>query len=513
VGDLPDSVDCLVVAVAAEAACDVLEEAHARGIRAAIVLAAGFGEGGHGKARAARLRALADKGMRICGPNCFGLVSVKPGLAAYSGPLSRPLRPGPVAIVSQSGGLGANAFAPLMVDRELGFSHFVSCGNQIGTTIEDYVEYFVDDPEITVIAAVIEELKNPRKLVRVARTARARRKSLVFFHAGRSAVGQVMVQSHTGALAGNAELLAAFLRRCGIVQVDRYDEFVETIELFAIAPRDEAIGNEFVVLSGSGGGAAVAADALADAGAALASLNPQVQERIAAALPEFGSITNPIDGTGAIYDDPTLLPKIFDAILADPARPTLAASVAARPAGNETMQRFARTFADAARTSGRTVVAYQYSPLGGPLDPEIVRTLHGAQVPLLLGISNAMGALRHLPLRREYWTRASTEDASDRAGNGSGPGMGGDPGRRDFLDIRDALIASGVPVVETSFAHSEDDAVALQRRLGDAVAVKAEAPGLLHKSDLGCAQRRLRGRCADPAHDHGYRRSLCRDHR
>jgi acetate---CoA ligase (ADP-forming) len=486
VGDLPDSVDCLLVAVAADATCDVLEEAHARGIRAAIVLAAGFGEGGHGKARAARLRSLADKGMRICGPNCFGLISVKPGLAAYSGPLSRPLRPGPVAIVSQSGGLGANAFAPLMVDRELGFSHFVSCGNQIGTTIEDYVEYFVDDPEITVIAAVIEELKNPRKLLRVARTARAQRKSLVFFHAGRSAVGQVMVQSHTGALAGNAEILAAFLRRSGIVQVDRYDEFVETIELFAIAPRDETIGKEFVVLSGSGGGAAVAADALADAGAALASLHPQVRERIAAALPEFGSITNPIDGTGAIYDDPTLLPKIIDAILADPARPTLAASVAVRPAGSETMRRFARTFADAARTSGRTVVAYQYSPLGGPLDPEIVRTLHGAQVPLLLGISNAMGALKHLPLRREYWTRAVTEDAADRVDNGSGPATGDDPGRWDFLDIRDALIASGVPVAETSLAHSEDDAVIVQRRLGGAVAVKAEAPGLLHKSDLGC---------------------------
>src|SRR5262245_59925306 len=150
------------------------------------------------------------------------------------------------------------------------------------------------------------------------------------------------------------------------------------------------------------------------------------------------------------------------------------------------MRRFARTFADAARTSGRTVVAYQYSPLGGPLDPEIVRTLHCAQVPLLLGISNAMGALRHLPIRREYWTRVAPEDVPDRAANGSGPGTGGDPARLDFLGIRDALIASGVPVLETSHAHSEDDAVALQRRLGRAVAVKAESPGLLHKSDLGC---------------------------
>jgi len=203
-------------------------------------------------------------------------------MAAYSGPLARPLRSGPVAIVSQSGGLGANVFAPLMTDREIGFSHFISCGNQIGTTVEDYIEYLVEDPEIAVIAAVVEQLKNPRKLISVARTANARRKSLVFFQAGRSAAGKIMVQSHTGALAGNSEILAAFLRRCGIVQVDRYDEFVETIALFAIAPRDETIGDQFVVISGSGGGAAIAADAMHDADAPLATLHTATRERIAA---------------------------------------------------------------------------------------------------------------------------------------------------------------------------------------------------------------------------------------
>lgn len=492
VSDLPASVDCLVVAVAADAACDVLDEAHARGIPAAIVLAAGFGEGGHGHARAARLRVLADQGMCICGPNCFGLISVKAGFAAYSGPLSRPLRRGSVAIVSQSGGLGANVFAPLMTDRALGFSHFVSCGNQIGATVEDYIAYFVDDPEITVIAAVIEQLKNPRKLIQVARTAHARRKSLVLFQAGRSAAGQIMVQSHTGALASNAEILAAFLRRCGIVQVERYDEFVETVELFAIAPRDETVGNELVVISGSGGGAAIAADALHDAGASLASLHPATKERIASVLPEFGSITNPIDGTGAIYDDPALLPKIVDALLTDPARPIIAASIAAKPVGNETMRRFARTFADAARTSGRTVVAYQYSPLGGPLDSEIIKTLHDAQVPLLLGISNAMGALKNLPLRRAYWARAAQSAAPEQAGNNSDAGLGDLP-QWDFLTARQALVASGVPVVDAGIAHSADEAVALLRQFGTAVAIKAEAPDLLHKSDLGC----VRLGCAD----------------
>jgi acetate---CoA ligase (ADP-forming) len=483
VRELPPSVECIVVAVAAEAACDVLEDAHTHGIRAAIVLAAGFGEGGHGEARAARLCALADQGMSICGPNCFGLINVRTGMAAYSGPLARPLRAGTVAIVSQSGGLGANAFAPLMTDREIGFSHFISCGNQIGTTVEDYIEHLVDDPEVTVIAAVVEQLKNPRKLINVARKANAQRKSLVFFQAGRSAAGKIMVQSHTGALAGNSEILAAFLRRCGIVQVDRYDEFVETIALFAIAPRDETIGDEFVVISGSGGGAAIAADAMHDAGAPLATLHPATRERIAAVLPEFGSITNPIDGTGAIYDDPALLPKIFEAIVADPGRPVLAASLSARPAGSEIMRRFAKTFADGARASGRTVVAYQYSPLGGPLDGEIIKTLHSAQVPLLLGIANAMGALKYLPIRREHWTRAATEHAEH-----TGLAAGNDPVDWSFLSARKALVASGVNVVEAGLAQSEDEAVALFQKLGTSVAIKAEAPGLLHKSDLGCVR-------------------------
>src|SRR5262249_20429178 len=148
VRELPPAVECIVIAVGAEAACDVLEEAFAHGIRAAIVLSAGFGEGGHGGARGPRLRALAARGMCICGPNCFGLINLKAGMAAYSGPLMRPLRAGPVALVSQSGGLGASVFAPLMTDRELGFSYFVSCGNQLGATIEDYVPYLSAHPPL-----------------------------------------------------------------------------------------------------------------------------------------------------------------------------------------------------------------------------------------------------------------------------------------------------------------------------------------------------------------------------
>ena len=186
VGDLPQTVDCLVVAVGAEAACSVLEEAQARGIGAAIVLSAGFGEGGHLESHAERVRAVAESGMRICGPNCFGIVNVRSGAAMFSGVVPRTLIAGPVALVSQSGSLGNFVFSPLMRDRKLGFSHFISCGNQLGTTIEDYAEYLVEDPDVKVIAVILEALKNPRKLSAVARRAHAQEKSMIFCQVGKS---------------------------------------------------------------------------------------------------------------------------------------------------------------------------------------------------------------------------------------------------------------------------------------------------------------------------------------
>ncbi len=482
IGDLPKDVDCLVVAVAAETACSVLEAGQAHGIPAAVVLSAGFGEGGQLDSRAHRVRAVADKGMAICGPNCFGIINVRSGAASFSGVAPKAMAPGSVALISQSGSLGNFAFGPLVRDRKLGFSHFISCGNQIGTTVEDYVDCLVDDPAVTVVACIIEALKKPDKLMRAARRAHAQRKSLAFFHVGTSATGQVMIRSHTGALAGDTEILRAFLRRCGIVQTDSYDQFVETIELFANAPLDTTLGDEVVLVSGSGGSAAVAADCLDAAGMTLATLDAATSERLRAILPEFASPTNPIDATGVVYDDPALLPALFAAIFAQGGRPIIAATVNVAPV--DRLRRIADAIADAARSSGRTIVAYQSSPLG-PLDDEIVRTLHAAKVPLLLGIQNAMGALRQLKQRRDLAVLAASASPDD-----------GKPVVRaavkpmplDFLAARQELAAAGIPVVETALAASAQDAAAIMRRLGQPVALKAEAAGLLHKSDLGCVK-------------------------
>ena len=478
VSELPDSVDCLVIAIPARAACDVMEQAFARGIGAAVVLASGFEDSDKHGPLGMRLKALAHKGMAICGPNCFGIVNVKSGAVAFNGVVPQAMQHGPIALVSQSGSLGNFAFGPLVRDRKLGFSYFVSCGNQAGLTVEDYLEYFVDDPDVKVIAAIVEDLKNPRKLERVAAAARARQKPMVFVQIGRSAAGQTMTRSHTGALAGNAEVMAAFLRRCGIVQADGYDEFVETVALFASAPEDAACGSDVVLISGSGGGAALAADQLDAAGLKLAKLSDATGERIRAVLPDIGDVTNPIDATGAVFYDPGIMGRLHEAVASDPSRPIIATAVNAGPAPHDRMRQIANAIAGAARASHSTIVTYQVSPLG-PLDGEMVASLQDARVPLLMGTASAMGALKHLPRYRAMMGKAA---ATATLAPAAAPADWG------FMNARQVLSDNGVAIVDAVLARSENDARAAFRHFGGPVVLKAEAPGLQHKSDIGCVR-------------------------
>ena len=477
---LPSTPDCVVAAIGAEKSCDALEEAYARGTRAAVVLAAGFGEGGHGDDRGRRLRALSAGGMAISGPNCHGVLNVRDKVAAYGGEVPVPPKSGSVALVSQSGGLTRNAFIPLMTKRGVGFNYVVSCGNQLGVSVEDYIEYFLADDQVTTVAAHIESLRNPAKLRALALDAHRRAKTIIMFQTGRSAAGQQLVQSHTGAIVSDAKVFSAFLRRCGIVQVDYYEEFVECIELFAHAPARDQLGAGVAVISGSGGGATVAADVLADVGTPLAVFNTSTHEKIKAALPDFGTVSNPIDATGSVYSDTAMLPKLIDAVLTDPDRPIAAAAL---PIPRAQIVRFADAIAQAARATGRTVVAYQASPLGETLYPEVVETLHGASVPIILGVSNAMRCLKYLTRRQDLRERALTyADAAPAPRIEPQPRINGSS---SFLELRAAMAALEVPIVPSSFADSEDAAVAIAREFNAPVAIKAESPGLTHKSDAG----------------------------
>lgn len=485
VSDIPGQVDCVVVAIPAPGVVDVLENAYAAGVRGAVVLSSGFGEGGHSDAeRVARIAALADRGMSICGPNCYGVLNVHTGAAAFSGRIADPLVKGGVGLVSQSGGFSNVVADPLMEDRNVGFSSVISCGNQLGLSVEDYLGYLADDPATKVLAAFVEGFRNPAKLADAARRAAVAGKPIIVLKSGRTEAGKAAARSHTGALSGSTEVLTALLRRLGIIQVSGIDELIETIALFAVTDIARPISREIVVVTGSGGEGSHAADAAASAGLGMATLSDTVSARILDALPEFGAASNPLDGTGTIFESDDLFPRLFDAVLSDERDDVVAVNLSARTPKESfaPMRQFAHAVAKAAGSGRRTIVTYGTSALGSD-DRQLIDTVQSARIPYLAGTQYAMRAIASLYEYQRNRGRVATAEPLTPPKPAARADL--PAGVLPFLTARDLLADFGVPVAETGLATSAEDAAALADRIGYPVAVKAEAANLVHKSDVG----------------------------
>jgi len=483
VAAIPGGVESVVAAVPAPGVADLLEESFAAGVRGAVVLASGFGEAGHAEEhRVARLRALAARGMAICGPNCYGVFNLQTGAATFSGPLADPMVAGSVALVSQSGGFSSLISDPLMEDRGVGFSFLVSCGNQLGTSVESYLEYFVEDPGTKVLAAFVEGFREPWKLEQIAARARQLDKPIVVLKAGRTAAGKRAALSHTGSISGSTQILASMLDRYGILQVDGLDELCEAICLFAVLGKQPLPGRDIIVVTGSGGEGAHVADAMEQVGLHLAPLTDETKTALASALPDFGAADNPVDGTGTMFENPELLPRLLSSLLHG-SQCLIAVNLGAHPPRGDyaPMRRFAQVMTDFAKDNDGRFIGYTTSALG-PVDHELADMLHTARIPFLLGTQKSMKAISLLLDYAAYRDRRPTA-----AGRPTKPAESKFAlGVLSFLQSKELLEAFGIPVVETALATTAAEAVAAATSLRYPVALKVESAQLLHKSDAGC---------------------------
>jgi acetate---CoA ligase (ADP-forming) len=483
VAAIPGGVESVVAAVPAPGVADLLEESFAAGVRGAVVLASGFGEAGHmEEERVARLRALAARGMAICGPNCYGVFNLQTGAATFSGPLADPMVAGSVALVSQSGGFSSLISDPLMEDRGVGFSFLVSCGNQIGTSVESYLEYFVEDPGTKVLAAFVEGFREPWKLEQIAARARQLDKPIIVLKAGRTAAGKRAALSHTGSISGGTEILASILDRYGILQVDGVDELCEAISLFAVIPKKPPPSRDIIVVTGSGGEGAHVADAMEQVGLNLAPLTDETKSALASALPDFGAADNPVDGTGTMFENPELLPRLLSSLLGG-SQCLIAVNVGAHPPRGDyaPMRVFARVMADFAKEHEGRLIAYTTSTLG-PVDHELADMLHNVRIPFLLGTQRSMKAIS---LLLSYATHRDRRPIA--AGEPAKPAeQRFTSGVLSFLQSKELLETFSIRVINTVLAKTAAEAVAAAGSLGYPVALKVESAQLLHKSDAGC---------------------------
>ena len=413
IASIPEPVDCVVSAVPNRHVPDLLESAANAGVRAAVVFAAGFGEiGGEGKVRQARLEALSnERDFLICGPNCYGVLNVHGKAPLFASTIPPGFLAGSVALISQSGGLSTTIANALMLNRHVGLSHIVSCGNQAGATVEEYFNYFVDDENTGVIAAFVEGFKQPHKLLAVARKAAARNKPIIVLKGGRSEVSQRAAATHSGSVAGSAEIFDAAFRQGGIVSVRSLNELIDTISIFSCDGfvKKYKGGRGIGVLSGSGGECTLVSDAAANVGLEVPELTETTKSQLQEAVADFGNMNNPLDGTGAMYDDEKIFPRLLQALIDDANIDVVTVNLEAndpRPKELKSGNRFAAATQKAAASSNKSIACFS-SVVGGPVDPEILLPLRQTGVPLMEGAECAMAAIRNLAGYYEF--RKNTE--------------------------------------------------------------------------------------------------------
>jgi acyl-CoA synthetase (NDP forming) len=483
----PEPADTVVVAIPAEQVPAVLTAAVERGVRGAVVLSSGFGEAGPaGQARQATLERLAaERGLLVCGPNCYGVFNIRLGSATFSADMRDPL-PGSVAVVSQSGGFSHAIAEHLMLQRRVGLSYIVSCGNQAGVTVEDYVEFLVDDDDTAVIGVFVEGFKQPDKLRRVAARARELRKPIVALKVGRSENARQAMLAHTGSLAGTPEIIEAMLRQSGIVQVTSLNEMLDTLTLLPAARTVRRPGWRTAVLSGLGGECGRVADVADREGVELPPLSPASIEALRAVMPEFGNPRNPLDGTGAMYESSAIFPALVDTLLGDDTIDVLAVNMRAnvpRPGGWAPSREFARVLEAAVRKGTDRLVFCFGSHAAGDLDQDVVAPLAEAGVPYLEATETAMQALRHAREYHRFLARPARPALASPA-----RGAAATPATSRVLPNAEAmrlLREFGIPLAETSPATDAEAAVKAAERVGYPVALKIDSPDIVHKTDVG----------------------------
>ncbi|NPA04746.1 MAG: acetyl CoA synthetase [Crenarchaeota archaeon] len=319
---IPDSVDMAVIAIPAPKVPDVVCDACKKGVKVSVIISSGFSEVGNHELERRVVETAKSCGMRIVGPNVFGVIYTPIGLNATFGPPEVPR--GSVAVITQSGALGLALLYRFMGVKGLGFSAMLSLGNMSDIDFADAIWVLGEDEHTRVIALYVEGLRplRGRAFIEAARHA-AKKKPIVAIKAGRSKRGSKAVASHTGSMAGDVSIYQAAFRKAGVFMVRSLSGLLDASLLFSLQPIPPQPWRGVMIVTNGGGLGVLAVDAMEELGVTLAKLSPETRSKIRSMLPWFASTLNPIDTTASITTD-TYLEVLHAAVDAPDASAVLA---------------------------------------------------------------------------------------------------------------------------------------------------------------------------------------------
>lgn len=480
VAAIPDPVDLAVIVLSAERTVEALEACGQRGIRAAILIASGFGElGAGGREREAQLREVARRyGMRFIGPNCVGVMDT---YAPIDTSFIRTMPgQGGIGFVSHSGAVcgGTMDWASAV---GVGFSRIISLGNQADVDAADALDSLAVDAHTRVVVAYIEGLPDGRRFVEAAVRLTAH-KPLVVLKAGRTLSGARAVASHTGALAGADQAFQAACRRAGAILVEDLEELVDAG--IALTYRRSLRGPRIAILTNAGGPAAEGADALDRQGLRLTDLAEETQARLRACCPPGAMVGNPVDMLGG--PQPEHYTAALGVLLAAPEVDGVMAVFV--PQALTAPHDVAVAVGRAAEAAEKPVVC---AISGGGGIRAAARTLHAHSVPHYLTPARAalgLGALRRYGLIRARPLPVPQPVTGVDRGRALDLVQTAGTNRQRVLDPQtgaEVAAAYGLSVPPSGLASSAEEAAALAEQVGYPVVLKRVAPGMVHKSDAG----------------------------
>jgi acetyltransferase len=486
--------DLAVVATPAAAVPTVLDDAAKAGVRHAVVLAAGFGEtGSKGKELEARLREQARRlAIRMIGPNCLGLM--RPGIGLNATFARTGARPGPIALVSQSGAV-CTALIDWAWAAGVGFSSVVSMGAAIDLDIGEILDYLLYDHDTHSILLYLEGVREARRFISALRAA-ARSKPIVVLKVGRHLSGQRAALSHTGSMVGNDAVFEAVLRRSGVVRARTYPDLFAAARMLA-TDRLPA-GDRLAIVTNGGGPGVMAADACVDAHVSLAALGEATLGKLNALLPPNWSHANPID----ILGDATLdrFNGALEAVLADPQVDGVLAMfcpqalVTAREVASGLLPRIEATTKPVLTAwlgehdvrAGRELIEAAGMPAFSA--PESAVAAFGT----LAEYQRAQQLLLEVPspLASTAPTRCDEAQALFESIAAASRTLMTEP------ESKQLLACFGIPTPRTVIATTADEAAAAASSVGYPVALKILSPDIAHKSDIGGVKLNVRDAAA-----------------
>jgi len=480
IADIEDRVDLVTITVPAKFVIESVEKCARHAVRHIQIITSGFSEVGNIEAEKKIVKIAKSQGIRILGPNIFGLYSAACSMnATFS---ATRIRPGHVAILTQSGALGVAMIGKTAVDN-IGLSAIVSTGNKCDIDENDLLKYLVPQKETRVILMYIEGVKNGRKLIETLKWA-TEKKPIIVIKSGRSKRGAMAAASHTGSLAGSDEIFDAIMKQCGVIRAETLTQAFNWAKFLAFSPRPS--GNQTVIITNGGGVGVLATDTSEKYGIDLYDDQIVLKQVFGSAVPSFGSTKNPIDITGGAnsdhYQQALTAPvnnKNMDATIALYCETSTFDSENLVPMINQTFE--------AHKSAGKLIT---YAFVGGEDVEKAISTLKKKNVPVYGEVYDAVSSLgiafQYQQYLREKSDIVDTADIDvDSINRIIGPAL--DEQRSFLLSHESAKImeTAGIQMPKSRIAKNINQAVQYAESIGYPVVMKVVSRDILHKSDAG----------------------------